>query len=452
MIQEKIIDSTFGNHTIDYTYDAVGNRLTLQNSIEGLTFYTYDANNRLLTEIVNEQITAYSYDLNGNILTRNNSTSQSTYNWNHENRLIESEVITSTGINTATYRYNSDGIRIASIIDGVEIRYLIDANQPYAQIIEEYTPEGETKATYTYGQDLISQNRNGLTSFYVVDGLGSTRALTNNEGNVTDKYTYDGYGQLLNKTGTTTNNYLYTGEQFVPELNAYYLRDRYYDQSIGRFISKDPWEGEIQDPRTLDGYQYGANNPIIYVDPSGNSFLYFTASSPNLLLLSSIVAVSAYHYAVNSANVAIGIHTLASAGLAALSELPDKILIPAVHAINIVKQEAIEELSRRRNELNEWHLIIQEFTGIGNRISPSFNPPIGSPSFVIYEKGGNEMRILGARIRKRNARIPNELIARADYHPIRSHFPNHNFTIHYHLGPNANSGTHYVLWPEVAII
>ena len=286
----------------------------------------------------------------------------------------------------------------------------------------------------------------------MVDGLGSTRALTNNDGNVTDEYTYDGYGQLLNKTGTTTNNYLYTGEQFVPELNAYYLRDRYYDQSIGRFISKDPWEGEIQDPRTLDGYQYGANNPIIYVDPSGNSFLYFTASSPNLLLLSSIVAVSAYHYAVNSANVAIGIHTLASAGLAALSEISDDILIHGAQAINIVKRKTIEELNRRRNDLNKWHIVIQKPTGSKMiRTEPRYNPPVGSKSFILYDNGNARMRLLGARIVKRDNSI-DELIARADYHPLPRHFPGYAATVHYHLGPNANSGTHYVLWPKKVTI
>jgi len=94
--------------------------------------------------------------------------------------------------------------------------------------------------------------------------------------------------------------------------------------------------------------------------------------------------------------------------------------------------------------------IIQEFTDL-NRTTPVFTPPIGSPSFFVHQTGGNAKRILGARIIRRD-NTGNQLIARADYHSLRSHFPDHDFTIHYHLGPNANGGTHYVLWPEITVI
>ena len=65
------------------------------------------------------------------------------------------------------------------------------------------------------------------------------------------------------------------------------------------------------------------------------------------------------------------------------------------------------------------------------------------------------MRILGTRFVNRSApRSPggNELIARADYHPLRRSFPDYPFTVHYHLGPNSNQKTHYVVWPEIAVI
>ena len=85
----------------------------------------------------------------------------------------------------------------------------------YAQVLEEYTPGGIIKVSYVHGLDLISQNRPGDTeeSFYHVDGLGSTRALTNNSGIVTDRYIYDAFGRTIGQIGSTGNVYLFAGEQ-----------------------------------------------------------------------------------------------------------------------------------------------------------------------------------------------------------------------------------------------
>ena len=59
------------------------------------------------------------------------------------------------------------------------------------------------------------------------------------------------------------------GEMYDDETGLYYLRARYYDPSVGRFISKDSVEGSITNPLSLNLYTYCVNNPIIYTDPSG---------------------------------------------------------------------------------------------------------------------------------------------------------------------------------------
>ena len=76
---------------------------------------------------------------------------------------------------------------------------------------------------------------------------------------------------MLNQDGATDTDYLYTGEQFDENLDQYYLRARYYDQAVGRFASMDTWKGRMQDPVTLNKYLYAANDPILYIDPTGNS-------------------------------------------------------------------------------------------------------------------------------------------------------------------------------------
>jgi len=127
--------------------------------------------------------------------------------------------------------------------------------------------------SYLYGDDLISQTRAANDSYYLYDGLGSVRALSNSVGAVTDTYNYSAYGQLIDSTGTTDNSYRYTGEQYDPSLNNYYLRARYYDPGVGRFTSMDAWEGISSQPDTLNKYNYSASNPVNNIDPSGNSFL-----------------------------------------------------------------------------------------------------------------------------------------------------------------------------------
>jgi RHS repeat-associated protein len=104
-------------------------------------------------------------------------------------------------------------------------------------------------------KQLISQTRNGSTSFYLQDGQGSTRALTNSAGAVTDIYSYTAYGEIYNPTGTTENNYLYTGQQFDQSTGLYSLRARFYNPSWGRFLSQDTWAVNYSNPIELNRYK-----------------------------------------------------------------------------------------------------------------------------------------------------------------------------------------------------
>jgi RHS repeat-associated protein len=63
--------------------------------------------------------------------------------------------------------------------------------------------------------------------------------------------------------------FLFTGEQFDPSANLYYLRARYYNPTVGRFIQKDPFPGLLTQPQTLNPYAYVVNNPVNLTDPSG---------------------------------------------------------------------------------------------------------------------------------------------------------------------------------------
>ncbi len=130
----------------------------------------------------------------------------------------------------------------------------------YAQALEEFDGAGALTASYTYGDDLISQVREDkkkwVTNYFHYDGQMSTRQLSGLSGNITDTYTYDAFGILTSSTGSTVNNYLYTGEQYDPNAGFYCLRARYMNTEVGRFLSSDPFEGIDFDPATLHRYHY----------------------------------------------------------------------------------------------------------------------------------------------------------------------------------------------------
>jgi RHS repeat-associated protein len=95
------------------------------------------------------------------------------------------------------------------------------------------------------------------------------RFLTGAGTNVTDTYTYDAYGTLIAKTGTTLNHFLYAGEQFDEDLGQYYLRARYMNPETGRFLTMDSHEGNSEDPLSLQKFLYAHGNPVNLIDPSG---------------------------------------------------------------------------------------------------------------------------------------------------------------------------------------
>jgi RHS repeat-associated protein len=261
---ESITDGVNGNRTSNYTYDFVGNRQT--KTINGVTTtYAYDGNDRLRTEKVGSNVTAtYDYDNNGSTTQKVENGVTTTYVWNDEKRLVSATVSTTQ----VEYVYNDQGIRVSAKQNGVETRYLLDEGI-VANVWEEYAPNGTVQASYVYGNDLITQTQAGQTSYYLVDGLGSTRLLADTQGQVLNTYGYEAFGQTVSQSGSADNKYQYVGEQFDAALGDYYLRQRFYDMSSGRFGRMDTWKGSRDNPITLHKYIYGNNNPVTFVDPTG---------------------------------------------------------------------------------------------------------------------------------------------------------------------------------------
>jgi RHS repeat-associated protein len=271
LTSETIADPAAGNRTITYTYDPVGNRLTMNDSAEGLTTSTYDANDRLLTTTLNGVLTQYTYDNNGNTLSQVTSpTDQTIYRWDSQNRMVEADVTTASGTTQSLYQYDADGIRVSQTTAGQQTRYLIDTVQPYAQVLLEYRPSGLIVASYVYGNSLISQKRGVAMSYYLVDGLGSTRVLTDASGKVTDRYVYDAFGRIIAQTGNTMNSYLFAGQQRDSATGLDYLRARYMDARTGTFLSVDSLAVYLTKPLRMHLYLYAMADPVLLADPTGH--------------------------------------------------------------------------------------------------------------------------------------------------------------------------------------
>jgi RHS repeat-associated protein len=245
------------NGTVNYTYDAAGNRLSRISSLPGIPSANtaYDVNDRRTDE---------SYDANGNARV----SSGHSYVYDFENR------IKSADGGAVRIVYDGDGNLASKTVGGVTTRYLVDEVNAtgYSQVLEEVV-NGEVQKRYTYGHSIISQRQkiNGVwtTSFYSMDGHGSVRQLTNTDGVVTDTYSYDAFGKLISQTGSTPNVYLYSGERFDPDLGLYHLRARYYNADHGRFTSMDPFPGFMEEPLGLHKYLYVHADPVNFVDPLG---------------------------------------------------------------------------------------------------------------------------------------------------------------------------------------
>ncbi|MET1176110.1 RHS repeat domain-containing protein [Paenibacillus amylolyticus] len=153
-------------------------------------------------------------------------------------------------------------------------RYVIDDAHELSRVLMEIDGEGNVKSRYIYGLGLIGrEDADGTYLSYHYDLRGSTTLLTDEQNRVTDRYTYGLYGELEQHEGLTQQPFAYNGRAGVmTDANGlYYMRARYYDPKLKRFLNRDVIRGEIQDGQTFNRYAYVNGNPVSYIDPLGLS-------------------------------------------------------------------------------------------------------------------------------------------------------------------------------------
>ncbi|MBO4997328.1 MAG: hypothetical protein J6D02_04950 [Lachnospira sp.] len=148
--------------------------------------------------------------------------------------------------------------------------------------------DGTTTTRYVYGNELISAKTYGksleelkddgvkatasTTYYYHYDNLKSTTLLTDATGEVVETYDYGTYGEVTSGD-TILTRFLYNGGLGVSSDSngLYYMRARYYNPTIRRFINQDVKAGSMNDSASLNRYAYVQGNPISLTDPFGLS-------------------------------------------------------------------------------------------------------------------------------------------------------------------------------------
>ena len=287
-----------GSNTTDtytYEYDDYGNRskMTAEGTEDYVTEYSYVDSNGKYTALLQKEVktveneadenlinlnpasnikqTVYAYDANGNQITKTADGKTETNTYDGLNQLIGFN----DGETTASYKYNASGLRYEKTVDGETINHVWDGSkQIVADIIDGQFYEADC---YIRGTNLVAKYnyRNGNKSeytYYTHNAHGDVVNLTNADGEVTKKYTYDAFGVEKNIDDSDTNAFRYCGEYYDTETGTIYLRARYYNPINGRFTSRDTALGNPTDPLSLNLYTYCHNNPVLGVDPSGHFF------------------------------------------------------------------------------------------------------------------------------------------------------------------------------------
>ena len=214
--------------------------------------------------------TAYSYDANGNQITKTAEGKTETNTYDGLNQLIGF----TDGETTASYKYNADGLRTSKTVDGKTINHIWDGNKQI--VVDMDDSDWYSAEVYVRGTNLLAkfskQSGNVKTDYqyYTQNAHGDVVNLTDSTGAITKSYKYDAFGVEQNVDDADDNAFRYCGEYYDSESGTIYLRARYYDPTIGRFISRDSVTGENTDPLSLNLYTYCHNNPILGVDPSGH--------------------------------------------------------------------------------------------------------------------------------------------------------------------------------------
>jgi RHS repeat-associated protein len=237
---------------VGYTYDSIGNRTDSGAAVE--------ANSNRYTAFKGFTL---EYDAEGNVTRKYKPGFDQRLTWNALGQLTS---VTTNG-SVVTYGYSALGRRVRRTTGGVNTFFLY-AND---DILMEIDGTGEPLRAYTHlpGIDQPLSLRVGQTSvyYYTLEQPGHVTGLMNASGGVAANYKYSPFGELESSTATVDQPLRYMARELDSSTGLYYVRNRWYDPVLSRWLSEDP----IGLAGGINSYAYVDNDPINFVDPNGTS-------------------------------------------------------------------------------------------------------------------------------------------------------------------------------------
>ena len=271
---ENISSITEGGEEIKYTYDSLGRLIKEENEQLGKVYaYTYDNNGNILTKKIDGTTIAYAYDgdklvsYNGQSCAYDAIGNPTTYRgktatWVRGRKLAS--------YNGNTFTYDAQGSRIGKN----NISYVYDSN---GRLLK----QSNGLEFYYDVNGVIGIKYGGITYLCRKDLQGNIVALIDNNGNTVVEYKYDAWGnhKVVDANGNeitssthigNLNPFRYRGYYYDVETGLYFLKSRYYDPEVGRFISLDN-VFYVNNCRIngVNLYAYCINNPVMYIDTIG---------------------------------------------------------------------------------------------------------------------------------------------------------------------------------------
>lgn len=239
--------------TEEYTYDPSGNRTDRGGFTEiGSNRYT-DFNGFTFT-----------YDAEGNLKSKTKSGFVQTFAWNALGQLT---AVTTNG-STVTYGYDGLGSRVRRTESGQSRYYVYDGDD----LLLETDHYGNPIHTYTHWPGVDRPHSVRVTSFgqnfvyyYTTERPGHVTGLLNTLGQVAGEHHYKPFGEVESATDDAGQPLRFMGRELDFTTGLYYVRNRWYDPAIARFVSQDP----IGMDGGLNTYVYAGNDPVNGRDPSG---------------------------------------------------------------------------------------------------------------------------------------------------------------------------------------
>ena len=254
-VRGQLLEERRNGASVCYAYDKAGNRLRKTDE-KGTTLYRFNRKNQLIGEENNDDKNEFTYDRQGGIVEKRTHAGIRLFSYNSRHQ--QTKVETERG-NVQENRYDSESLRFELLENGRRTGFVYHNGE----LLHEEGREGN-RTSYHFGLGTDAFQRSEESYYYQQDEQLSTAFITNGKGVVENSYQYDAFGNMLDRTEQFSNRMLYTGQQYDDLAEQYYLRARYYNPVLGRFMQEDVYQGD-----GLNLYAYCGNNPVVYYDPSG---------------------------------------------------------------------------------------------------------------------------------------------------------------------------------------